>query len=81
MRATNRSEEFTAVQRESLQVAAQLRKVLASVRLAEAPSPVQGGFGKSPSPTRGIFVLRGMGMVPYVVGTDTVLDRRNSRLP
>ncbi len=53
-----RSEEFGAVQRESMQVVAVLRKALFSLRLAEASSPVQGGFSRSPSPSGGAIVVR-----------------------
>jgi hypothetical protein len=53
-----RSEEFAAVQRESTQVVAVLRKVLFTLRLAQASSPVQGGFSKSPSPSEGATVVR-----------------------
>jgi hypothetical protein len=81
MTVANRTDEFEAAQRESVQVAAELRKVLASVCRAKAPSPVPGGFGTSPFRSPGIFVLREVGVVPYMVGTETVLDRRNSRLP
>jgi len=50
MRASKLSREFKAVQRESTQVAAELRKALFSSRLVESPSPEQGGFGKPPCP-------------------------------
>jgi hypothetical protein len=53
MRAARRSEEFKAVQRESMQVAAVLRKALFSRRLLESPSPVQGGLTKQP-PWKGL---------------------------
>jgi len=52
MRA-KRTEEFQAVQRESTQVAAVLRKALFSLRLARSTSPVQGGFRMPPSPSGG----------------------------
>jgi len=82
-----RSEEFGAVQRESNQVVALLRKALFSLRLAEASSPGQGGFSKSPSPSGGSgwelpWVIRPManGTIAYCLGAVRVTDRRNSRL-
>jgi hypothetical protein len=81
MRAASRSDEFRMVQRESMQVAAELRKALGSVCQSEASSPVQGGLHRSPSPLGGTFVPRRVGLVLYVMGADTVSDRRNSRLP
>jgi hypothetical protein len=56
MRAAKRFEEFRTVQRESMQVAAVLRKALFS-RPLESPSPDQGGSSKSPSPSGGIIRL------------------------
>jgi hypothetical protein len=53
MRAVKRYEEFRAVQRESMQVAAVLRKALFSRHSLESPSPEQGGFYQSPSPSGG----------------------------
>lgn len=55
-----RLREFAAVQRESTQVAGLLRKVLFSLRMPEAPSPVQGGFARSPSPSGGEFRTRSL---------------------
>ena len=85
MTATNRFDEFRAVQRESMRVAAELRKVLASVCLAKAPSPVQGGFYKSPSPFRGgyseYFLPVEWDKSPVPLSTVKVTDRCNSRLP
>jgi hypothetical protein len=68
VRAVSRSVEFGTVQRESMQVAAELRKAL-------------GGLRESPLPAGGTFVLRRVGLVLSVMGVDTVSDRRNSRLP
>jgi len=85
MRVASRSDGFRAVQRESMLVAAILRKVLACVRLAEAPSPVQGGFHKSPSPSgerySRYFLPVNWDKSPVLLGTVKVTDRRNSRLP
>jgi hypothetical protein len=80
-----RSEEFGAVQRESMQVVAVLRKALFSLRLAEASSPVQGGFSKSPSPSEGwglpwVICPSANGTIAYSLGAVKVTDRRNSRL-
>jgi hypothetical protein len=90
-----RSEEFAAVQRESTQVVAVLRKVLFTLRLAQASSPVQGGFSKSPSPSGGalrtpspsegwglpwVIRPRATGTIAYSLGAVKVTDRRNSRL-
>jgi hypothetical protein len=83
-----RSEEFGAIQRESTQVLALLRKALFSLRLGEASSPVQGGFSKSPSPSGGasgwglpwVIRPRSNGTIAYHVGAGKVTDRRNSRL-
>jgi hypothetical protein len=91
-----RSEEFAAVQRESTQVVAVLRKVLFTLRLAQASSPVQGGFSKSPSPSGGalrtpspsgsrwglpwVICPRANGTIAYSLGAVKVADRRNSRL-
>ena len=50
-----RTEEFKAVQRESTQVAAELRKALFSLRLARSTSPIQRGF---PSLGRLRWVIR-----------------------
>lgn len=57
MRAAKRFEEFRTVQRESMQVAAVLRKALFSRRPLESPSPDQGGSSKPPSPSGGIIRL------------------------
>jgi len=81
MRVANRSDEFATVQVESTQVAVELRKALGSVCRAEAPSPVQEGLPRFPSPARGAFVPCRAGIVPYVMGAASVSDRRNSRLP
>src|SRR5260370_13306143 len=82
-----RSEEFGAVQPESTQVVALLRKALFSLRLAEASSPVQGGFSKSPSPSGGSgwqlpWVIRPMvnGTIAYGLGSGRGPARGNSRL-
>ncbi len=81
-----RSEEFGAVQRESMQVVAILRKALFTLRLAEASSPVQGGFSKSPSPSGEgsglpwVIRPRANGTIAYNLGAVKVTDRRNSRL-
>jgi len=53
MRVANRSDEIATVQVESTQVAVELRKALGSVCRAEAPSPVQEGLPRFPSPARG----------------------------
>jgi hypothetical protein len=76
MRPANRLEECRAVQRESMKVVAVLRKALFSLRLGSAPSPVQGGFRKPPSP----FVPTRMGLAPITLGAGKVTDRHNSRL-
>ena len=81
MRVANRSDEFAAVQLESMQVAVELRKALGAVCRAVAPSPLQGGLPRPPSPARGAFVPCRVGIVPYVIGAASVSDRRNSRLP
>jgi hypothetical protein len=57
MRASKLSREFKAVQRESTQVAAELRKALFSGRLVESPSPEQGGFVKPPCASNSPYVL------------------------
>ena len=83
-----RSEEFAAVQRETMQVVAVLRKALFSLRVAQASSPVQGGFSKCPSPSGGgsgwglpwVIFPRANGTVAYYLGAVKVTDRRNSRL-
>jgi hypothetical protein len=54
MRAAKRSEDIRAVQRESMQVTAELRKVLNALHLLESPSPVQGGFSKQPPAWKGL---------------------------
>jgi hypothetical protein len=76
MRAAKRSEEFTTVQRESMQVVALLRKALFAGLRTEIPSPVEGGPSKPPSQ----FVLSRMGLAPMTVGAGKVTDRRNSTL-
>lgn len=48
MRAKKR---FRAAQPETMQVAAESRKAPKVLRLVQSPSPVQGGFAKSPSPS------------------------------
>lgn len=48
MRASRRSDEVRAVQRESMLVAAELRKALSCRRPLEPTSPEQGGFRKPP---------------------------------
>jgi hypothetical protein len=48
-----RAEEFMAVQRESTQVAGELRKALFSIGFTRSPSPVQGGLHQPPSPSGG----------------------------
>ena len=85
MRPLNRSEEFRAVQRESTQAVAVLRKALFSHRLALVSSPVQGGFFKSPSPSGGsgrrlAWAIRTNSTRTYYLGTGKVTDRRNSTL-
>jgi hypothetical protein len=76
MRAAKRSEEFTTVQRESMQVVALLRKALFSLRRGDTSSPVEGGSSKPPSQ----FVLSRVGLAPITVGAGKVTDRRNSTL-
>jgi hypothetical protein len=76
MRAPGRSEEFTAVQRESMQVVAVLRKALFARRRTDIPSPVEGGPSRPPSQ----FVLSRLGLAPMTVGAGKVTDRRNSTL-
>ncbi len=71
-----RSEEFTVIQLESMEVVAQLRKALLSIHLGHAPSPVRGGFSKPPW-ARQIE----MGLTPINLGAAKVTDRRNSTLP
>ena len=71
-----RSEEFTVIQLESMEVVAQLRKALFSIHPGQAPSPVRGGFSKPPW-ARQIE----MGLTPIHVGAAKVTDRRNSTLP
>ena len=73
MRAAQRAQEFRAVQRESTQVVAVLRKVLFSLGQGDASSPVPGAFS-------GQFVPLPMGLEPITVGAAKVTDRRNSRL-
>jgi hypothetical protein len=80
MKVEIRTDEFRAMQRENVQVAAELRKALASVCLVKAPSPVEGGFSELPSPSGGTLVPLRVGIAPTVLGTGSVLDRRNSRL-
>jgi hypothetical protein len=65
MRPAYRFDEFRTVQRESMQVAGELRKAL----------------GALCSPLGGTFVPRRVGLMLYVMGAATVPDRRNSRLP
>jgi hypothetical protein len=65
MSEARRVEEFRAIQRESMQIAAELRRVLARVGRFALTSPVEGGLRKPPS----------TGMA-----TDSVADQRNSRL-
>src|ERR1700694_4624453 len=55
MRSAQRAQEFRAVQRESTQVVAVLRKVLFSIGHGDASSPVQGGFSTPPSPSGGPY--------------------------
>ena len=81
MRAASRSDEFRMAQRESMQVAAELRKALGSILLPEAPSAVLGGLRRSPSPLEGTFVPGRAGFLLRVMGADPGSDRRNSRLP
>ena len=76
MLTETRSDEFTLIQRESMEVVALLRKALFSIRLGHTPSPVQGGFAKPPWVIRPIP----MGLSPITVGTGKVTDRRNSTL-
>ena len=73
MRASKLSREFEAVKRESTQVAAELHKALSRF-LVEPPSPDQGGFSKSPSPSggRSDWATRCAG---------NVTDRRHLTLP
>jgi len=85
MRSPKRFEEFRAVQRESTQVMAVLRKALFSLRLAEAPSPVQGGLHQPPSPSGGTgralaWAIRPNTTRTYYLGAGKVTDRRNSTL-
>jgi hypothetical protein len=81
MRAADRSDEFRAIQRESMQVMAELRKALFSLQ----PSPVQGDFPKSPSPSGGRLELVPAWDICHGSGTGylgaaNVTDRRNSTL-
>jgi hypothetical protein len=85
MRQLRRAEEFRAIQRESAQVVAILRKALFSHRFDQAPSPVQGGFSKPPSPSGGsgpalAWVIRPSSTRTYYLGAGKVTDRRNSTL-
>lgn len=64
--------------------ARQVRVANRSVEYAcqvEARSNVHETLRKSVSPLWGTFVPGGMGLVLSVMGVDTVLDTRNSRLP
>ena len=84
MRA-KRAEEFKAVQRESTQVAAVLRKALFALQLGRSTSPEQGGFRKSPSPSGGseqgfVWAIRTSNTRTYDLGAGKVTDRRNSTL-
>ena len=56
MMASMRSDELSAVQRESAYLIADLQKLLSSCTLAEFPSLEQGGFLKPPSPSGGSSV-------------------------
>jgi hypothetical protein len=83
MRAAKRFQEFKAVQRESAQVLAVLRRVLFSMPLAS--SPVQGGPAKPPSPSGGpgrrlAWAIRTNTTRTYYLSADNVTDRRNSTL-
>jgi hypothetical protein len=85
MRAAKRTEEFKVVQRESSQVLAVLRKALFSLRVADAPSPVQGGLARLPSPSGGpgrrlAWAIRTSTTGTYYPSPDNVTDRRNSTL-
>jgi len=85
MRLAKRANEFRAVQRESTQVLAELRKALFARPLSRSTSPVQGGFSKSPSPSgaseRGLArAIRTNRTRTYDLGAGNVTDRRNSRL-
>jgi hypothetical protein len=77
MRVAKRFQEFKAVQRESAQVLAVLRRALFSV--PRASSPVQGGPAKPPSP-RLAWAIRTNTTRTYYLGADNVTDRRNSTL-
>jgi len=86
MRPAKRTNEIRAVQRESTQVIAQLRKALFSLRFADASSPVQGGCIESPSPSGGsgrelAWAIRTNSTRTYYLGAGKVTDRRNSTLP
>jgi hypothetical protein len=85
MRPLKRAEEFRAVQRESTRAMDLLRKALFSLPLADAYSPVEGGFGKSPCPSGGGSgwgflwdICHGSGT--GYLGAGKVTDRRNSTL-
>jgi hypothetical protein len=85
MRAAKRTEEFKVIQRESSQVLAVLRQALFSLRVADAPSPVQGSLARLPSPSGGpgrrlAWVIRTSTTGTYYLSPDNVTDRRNSTL-
>jgi hypothetical protein len=89
MRAAKRTEEFKLIQRESSQVLAVLRQALFSLRLpdspSDAPSPVQGGLARLPSPSGGpgrrlAWAIRTSTTGTYYPSPDNVTDRRNSTL-
>ena len=88
MRPLKRADEFRAVQLESTRVMALLRKALFSLHVADASSPVAGGFARSPSRSGGgsgwalpwVISSRPNGTIAYFPGAVKVTDRRNSRL-
>lgn len=85
MGSLKRAEEFRAVQRESTQVVAVLRKALFSQRLGPVSSPQQGGLHQPPSPSGGsgpplVWAIRPNITRTYHLRTGKVTDRRNSTL-
>jgi hypothetical protein len=88
MRPVKRSDEFRAVQRESSQVAAILRKALISLHVADVTSPVEGGNLEPPSPSGEAGWQLAWAIRPttfrtraYWGAAGKVTDRRNSTLP
>jgi hypothetical protein len=76
MRPAKRFEEFRTVQRESMQVAAVLRKALFRRRPLESPSPEQGGLSKQPPAWKGLRVQS-----PSPSGGDHLLLDRGEMSP